>query len=124
MVVTQAIGRGVTTPTSGLVDVTTLVAETSMIIQSIQLSGYVGSSSSIACRVSSSGRKVSTITASSSVRVTSLAGDDGAGVRAVRDAVRVQRERRLLDAAAAAELAADVVEHLVGLHVASGRTAP
>ena len=60
------------------------------------------------------------MTASSSVRVMLAAGDDRAGVRAVRDAARVQRERRLLDAAAAAELAADVVQHLVGLHVRVG----
>ena len=63
---------------------------------------------------------VSIMTASSSVRVDVAAGDDRAGMRAVGDAARVERERRLLDPATAAEPAADVIEHLVGLHVRVG----
>ena len=86
--------------------------------------GIIGSSSSSACATAAAAGTVSTITASSSVRVSVAAGDDRAGVRAVRDAARVERERRLLDAAAAAEPAADVVEDLVGLRRSSGRTAP
>ena len=87
---------------------------------SIQLKGYVGSSSSSACLVSCRGRTRvdhhGQLVGAGHV----AAGDDRAGVRAVRDAARVERERRLLDAAAAAEPAADVVEHLVGLHVRVG----
>jgi predicted Zn-dependent protease with MMP-like domain len=36
------------------------------------------------------------------------------------DAARLERERGLLDAAAAAEMAAHIIKHLVGLHVGMG----
>ena len=43
---------------------------------------------------------------------------DGTGMGAVGDAARVQRDGRTLDAFAAAEIAVDVVEHLVAVNVA------
>src|SRR5438034_10951845 len=45
------------------------------------------------------------------------AGDDGAGVRAVRDAARVKRDRGLLDAFAAGKMAPNIEEHFVRLDV-------
>src|SRR5690349_12030908 len=42
----------------------------------------------------------------------------GAGVRAVGDAAGVEREGADLDAAPAAEVAIDVIQHLVGVYVA------
>ena len=61
---------------------------------------------------------MSIITASSSVRSGPQALFDRARMWAVRDAARVQRNRRALDAFAAAEVAVDVVEHLVAIDVA------
>ena len=64
-----------------------------------------------------SGRNVSHITASSSVRVAPERLLDQARLRAVRQAGRVQRDRADVDALARAELAVDVVDDLLGLHV-------
>ena len=58
---------------------------------------------------------MSTITAISSVEVFPEAGLDGTGLRPVRCAGCVQRDRSFLDAAAAHEVPADVVDHFVAV---------
>ena len=73
--------------------------------------------SASACRLTCSGRNVSTITASSSVPCRADRRLGAARVRAVRHAVGVQRDRAVLDALAAHELGAGVVDHLVRHHV-------
>ncbi len=70
-------------------------------------------------RSRSSGRKVSTMTASSSVAALPMDASTDAGLRTVGEPRRVQRDRPLLDARTLArhEVAAGVEDHLVGVDV-------